>query len=295
MKSKISDQQKHLTIKWRELSSENCYSVYENCIKEFEENKEESIDFLTILKVQEEVTTFLEESLICKRKYELLYPKLISFFSDQFKQVFLKHKNDYELELNSVKAEKVSLQNILQNTKKQIEDIKLNYEKQISQIKEEQQDMRLQFEQRIDEKNRLIKSIQQSNENTIEDLKGNIEQLQNQIEKKNKDISFQSKLKSGGGGSSGSGGGGYHNDYIVEGIMTRLDLFKDNLLKSEIEKARMNMKQEISYRIEDMQEEFQKKISSLRKEMEKIVLTVKAESRKDQEELRSIIKVYFFN
>lgn len=296
---KVDDQFNDLITKWKELSLKQCSTASDNIIKEFSENNDESIDVLTILEVLGEVQQFIEESVSNNKKYEVIYPRVLGFFSDQIKKTYTEYRSKVELEINGLKAEKDSLQNIVSQTKKLIEFNREQYEKEINKSKEEMQQMRLGFEERVDEKNKLIKSIQLSNENTIEDLKGNIENLKQQIEQKNKDFFNQSKLSKTKGSLGGGGGnnysGGNYSDTIIEGIMTRLDLFKDSLLKSEIDKARMMMKQEISYRIEDMQEEFQKKISQLRKEMEKLILKVKAESKREMEEYKQIIKVKFFH
>lgn len=294
LNAKMNDQMEDLVIKWRDLSTKQCNTIYDNITREFSENNDENVDVLTLLDVMGEVQLFLEDSVSNSLKYEVIYPKVMTYFTEQLKKTYTDQKNKYEIEINGLKAEKDSLQNIIQQTKKQMEKNKDDYENEINKTKEEMQNLRLNLEERIDEKNKLIKSIQLSNETTIEDLKVNIGSLQEQIEQKNKDFMFQTKLsKVKGSVGGGNIGGNSYSDSIVEGIMTRLDLFKDNLLKSEIEKARMTMKQEISYRIEDMQEEFQKKISSLRKEMEKIVLKVKAASKRELEEFKQIIKVSF--
>jgi hypothetical protein len=289
LEEKVVDQTSDIIVKWRDLSIKNCDKVFENITKEFDENNDENIDVLTILDVIGEVQQHIEESITNTKKYEVIYPKITSFFIDKIRKKYSIEKNEHEIQINSVKAEKDSLTNIIQQFKKLIENNRSEYEKEINKTKDEMQQMRLDFETKIDEKNRLIKSMQLSNENTIEDLKGNIHNLQQQIEQKNKDYLFQSKLnniKGGGGGNYSS-----YSDSIVEGVMTRLDLFKDNLLKAEIDKARMAMKQEISYRIEDVQEEFQKKLTQVKREMEKLVLKVKAESKRELEEYKLIIKV----
>lgn len=292
LEEKVADQTNDLMIKWKDLSIKQCEKALENITKEFDENNDENVDVLTILDVVGEVQQFIDESVINTKKYEVIYPKMTTFFIDKLRKRYTLEKNSNELEINSLKSEKESLTNIVQQLKKLIESNRTEYEKEINKTKDEMQQMRLDFESKIDEKNRLIKSMQLSNENTIEDLKGNIQNLQQQIEQKNKDYLFQSKLNNikGGGGNYNS-----YSDSIVEGVMTRLDLFKDNLLKAEIDKARMAMKQEISYRIEDLQEEFQKKLTQVRREMEKLLLKSKSESKRELEEYKLIIKVLFVN
>lgn len=287
---KINDQMNDLINKWKDLSTKHCYGIYNDLVKEYNENN--NIDILTILEVFSEIHKFIDDSVTNAKKYEVIYPLINKFFIDNIKKSFLEDKQKQEIQVNLLKSEKESLQSLLQQTKKLMDSNRSEFEREIKKIKDDSQQARLDLESRIDERNRMIKSIQASNDTLIEDLKGNIEGLQSQIETKNKEIQIvKSKKQQGGGGSyvySSSGVG--MPDSIVEGIMSKLDGFKESILKSEIEKARMTMKQEISYRIEDMQEEFQKKISQLKRDCEKLVLQVKADSKREIEEFKQIIK-----
>lgn len=278
---------KDIMKKWYELSSNKCENIYLQIIKDFNDNKEDEVDFLLLLEVFNEIQTHLDESVTNECKYQVILPKIFSFFINVLKKDYIEEKSRWEFEINSLKAENSSMKSVLTQTKLLLESNKAEFEKNLQLAKEETQSIRLSLEERLDEANKLIRSLKVNNENTIEDLKGNIESLQEQIQKKNRDLIFEGKINKIKGSSSD------YSDTIIEGIMLKLDSFKENLLKVELDKARMNLKHEINYRVSDVQEEFQKKISSLRKETEKIILQLKSDARKDIEEYRQIIKVRF--
>ncbi len=281
---KINDTLSDLITKWKDTSLKQTIGLSDDIIKEFETNKK-PLDMLSSLELFREVYKFIDDSIPNLNKYEIVYPKVTTYFIDQLKSLYLKERQTHEEEKQKVKTEKESLENLLSQTKQMLDKTKSEFDTEVNKFKQETQGLRLDMEARLDEKNKMIKTIQASNENIIDDLKENINDLHKQIELKNREMKY--KTTSSGGGLIKS----TIPDSIAEGIMMKLDTFKDNLHKAELDKVKLSIKQEIGYRIENLQEDFQKKLTVLRKECEKLVLQVKADSKREIDEYKQIIKV----
>jgi DNA repair exonuclease SbcCD ATPase subunit len=273
--------------KWKEVNINTTSQLGEELINEYK-NNDKPIDTLSLMELFREIYKFIDDSIRNSMKYEVIYPKITSFFIDHLKNQYNKERQKYNEERQKLISEKESLENLLTQHKKMNETLKNERDKEIERLKQDCQNVRLDLEARIDEKNKMIKTIQSSNDNVINDLKGNISELQLQIENKNKELKY--KVGYGVAGQGGKGGSSMISDSIVEGVLLKLDTFKDNLFRAEIDKVKLSLKQEISYRVEGLQEEFMKKVSLLKKDCEKLVLQVKTDSKREIEEYKQIIK-----
>lgn len=83
-------------------------------------------------------------------------------------------------------------------------------------------------------------------------------------------------------------------DGKIAHIIHSIDSYQDVLVKTELEKAKLQIKLEINQRIEDMEEEFTKKLVQSKKICEKTILKLKNSHNEEISSLKQLIKVNFF-
>ena len=187
--------------KWNEACKTHCETLYTKLIEEYKKSPELN-EIFACLNAIEEILKFIEQSDTNEKKYEVMYPKIISFFIDFLKKEFTENKNKNEQKIKELENEVVFSQELLEKHKKILDETRENYEKQIKEIKEENLENRIDLEAKIDEKSRIFQNLKNSNENTIEEMKMKIDELnsiilnyQNQEKEYNEDKKKKKKKR----------------------------------------------------------------------------------------------------
>ena len=178
--------------KWNSECKNQCENIYSQLIEEYKKSPELN-EIFACLDTISEVLNFIEKSDTNEKKYEVMYPKIVSFFIEFLKKEFKETKLKNEQKINELQQELLYTQELLEKNQKILEETRNNYENQIKEIKEENLENRIDLEAKIDEKEKHLQNIKNSNENTVEEMKLKIEELNNIItsyqnqEKENKD------------------------------------------------------------------------------------------------------------
>jgi hypothetical protein len=79
-------------------------------------------------------------------------------------------------------------------------------------------------------------------------------------------------------------------DIKIDNVIEKLDSFKDIFIKTELERAKLQLQIEINSRIEEVEAEFNKKLFSTKKLCEKTILKLKNSYQDQITELKDLIK-----
>ena len=83
-------------------------------------------------------------------------------------------------------------------------------------------------------------------------------------------------------------------DLKIENILEKLDGFKDVFIRTELDRAKMQLQIEMNSRIEEVENEFMKKIGITKRLCEKTVLKLKNSYQDQITNLKQLIKVIIF-
>ena len=274
--------------KWNEACKTHCETLYTKLIEEYKKSPELN-EIFACLNAIEEILKFIEQSDTNEKKYEVMYPKIISFFIDFLKKEFTENKNKNEQKIKELENEVVFSQELLEKHKKILDETRENYEKQIKEIKEENLENRIDLEAKIDEKSRIFQNLKNSNENTIEEMKMKIDELnsiilnyQNQEKEYNEDKKKKKK--------NGSGIDETALAFKLDAIVNRIDSIQNIFFKNEVEKVKNKMLMEMDEKNEQLQKEFKQKLKATKKNCEKALLTLKESKNTEIEKMKQIIK-----
>ena len=284
LESKLSDEFMNYISRWREVSTLQCNDLSSKLIEEYKKNKELN-ELFTCLDTIEGVLKFIDDSQVNDIKYEVMYPKIINYFTTFLKKEIMEQKSKNEEEKNNLKHDKEVLQGIVDKTQAMLDTTRENYEKQIKELKEENLENRIDLEAKIDEKTKAMQNLQNSNENTVEELKNKIIELNTIIEinkQQEKEGKKAKKKKSS------------LDDGILEtkldSIMDRIDNIKGVIFKSELEKVKNQMLTEMDLKFDAVQEEFRGKMKTAKRNCEKALIRLKSSKDAEIEQLKTIIK-----
>lgn len=284
LESKLSDEFMNYISRWREVSTLQCNDLSSKLIEEYKKNKELN-ELFTCLDTIEGVLKFIDDSQVNDIKYEVMYPKIINYFTTFLKKEIMEQKSKNEEEKNNLKHDKEVLQGIVDKTRAMLDTTRENYEKQIKELKEENLENRIDLEAKIDEKTKAMQNLQNSNENTVEELKNKIIELNTIIEinKQQEKEGKKSKKKKSS-----------LDDGILEtkldSIMDRIDNIKGVIFKSELEKVKNQMLTEMDLKFDAVQEEFRGKMKTAKRNCEKALIRLKSSKDAEIEQLKTIIK-----
>ena len=284
LESKLSDEFMNYISRWKEVSTLQCNDLASKLIEEYKKNKELN-ELFTCLDTIEGVLKFIDDSQVNDIKYEVMYPKIINYFTTFLKKEIMEQKSKNEEEKNNLKHDKEVLQGIVDKTRAMLDTTRENYEKQIKELKEENLENRIDLEAKIDEKTKAMQNLQNSNENTVEELKNKIIELNTIIEinKQQEKEGKKSKKKKSS-----------LDDGILESkldsIMDRIDNIKEVMFKSELEKVKNQMLTEMDLKFDAVQEEFRGKMKTAKRNCEKALIRLKSSKDAEIEQLKTIIK-----
>lgn len=284
LESKLSDEFMNYISRWKEVSTLQCNDLASKLIEEYKKNKELN-ELFTCLDTIEGVLKFIDDSQVNDIKYEVMYPKIINYFTTFLKKEIMEQKSKNEEEKNNLKHDKEVLQGIVDKTRAMLDTTRENYEKQIKELKEENLENRIDLEAKIDEKTKAMQNLQNSNENTVEELKNKIIELNTIIEinKQQEKEGKKSKKKKSS-----------LDDGILESkldsIMDRIDNIKGVMFKSELEKVKNQMLTEMDLKFDAVQEEFRGKMKTAKRNCEKALIRLKSSKDAEIEQLKTIIK-----
>jgi DNA repair exonuclease SbcCD ATPase subunit len=181
LERKINDEYINTYIpQWNEVCKTQCEDIYTKLIEVYKNNSELN-EIFACLNTIEEVLKFIEQCDTNEKKYEVIYPKIISFFVDFLKKEFNEKKKMNEEKINELQQEVILSQELLEKQKKILEETREAYENQIKEIKEENLENRIDLEAKIDEKSKILQNMKTANENTIEEMKLKIDELNSAI------------------------------------------------------------------------------------------------------------------
>lgn len=284
LESKLSDEFMNYISRWREVSTLQCNDLSSKLIEEYKKNKELN-ELFTCLDTIEGVLKFIDDSQVNDIKYEVMYPKIINYFTTFLKKEIMEQKSKNEEEKNNLKHDKEVLQGIVDKTQAMLDTTRENYEKQIKELKEENLENRIDLEAKIDEKTKAMQNLQNSNENTVEELKNKIIELNTIIEINKQQEKEGKKLKKKKSSL---------DDGILEtkldSIMDRIDNIKGVIFKSELEKVKNQMLTEMDLKFDAVQEEFRGKMKTAKRNCEKALIRLKSSKDAEIEQLKTIIK-----
>lgn len=284
LESKLSDEFMNYISRWKEVSTLQCNDLASKLIEEYKKNKELN-ELFTCLDTIEGVLKFIDDSQVNDIKYEVMYPKIINYFTTFLKKEIMEQKSKNEEEKNNLKHDKEVLQGIVDKTRAMLDTTRENYEKQIKELKEENLENRIDLEAKIDEKTKAMQNLQNSNENTVEELKNKIIEL-NTIIKINKQQEKEGKKSKKKKSSLDDG----ILESKLDSIMDRIDNIKGVMFKSELEKVKNQMLTEMDLKFDAVQEEFRGKMKTAKRNCEKALIRLKSSKDAEIEQLKTIIK-----
>jgi hypothetical protein len=289
--SKITDQYTDFISKWEEISSKNCKHISEGLIQEYKSNNKEIIDdAFSCLEMFEEVVKFIEEQVPNEMRYEHIFPQVYAFFTSQIKICLKENKAKTDTQIAQLKHENSVLQSAVEKNKEIIERTKEDYEMEINAIKENNQQMRLDLEAKVDEKTKMLKNAQYSNESIVDELKAKINMLNTLSESKKAEQAAQKEDKKKKKKETQIDEGLL--DVKMDNILEKLDSYRDVILRNELEKAKLQLKLEMSNKIEDLENDFARKIVQAKKMCEKTVILLRNSFHEENGNLKQLIKVF---
>ena len=276
--------------KWNDICKSQCEDIYVKLIEVYKNNPELN-EIFACLNTIDEVLKFIEQCDTNEKKYEVMYPKIISFFVDFLKKEFNENKKKNEQKINELQQEVIFSQELLEKHKKILNETREEYEKQIKEIKEENLENRIDLEAKIDEKSRIIQNLKNSSENTIEEMKLKIDELnsviikyQNQEQEYSKDKDKKKKKKDIVG----------IDETIIafklDAIANRIDSIQNIFFKNEVEKVKNKMLIEMDDKYDQIQKEFKQKLKNAKKNCEKALIRLKESKDTEIEKMKQIIK-----
>jgi hypothetical protein len=220
--------------KWENECKSQCENIYIKLIEEYKKSPELN-EIFACLNTITEVLNFIDKSDTNEKKYEIMYPKIISFFIEFLKKEFKDNKMKNEQKMNELQQELIYNQDLLEKNKKIIEETRNNYEIQLKEIKEENLENRIDLESKIDEKEKIIQNIKTSNENKIEEMKLKIDELNNII------ISYQNQEQELAKDKKNKKNNNIDDKVLLfklDAITNRIDSIQDIFYKNELEKKK---------------------------------------------------------
>jgi hypothetical protein len=273
--------------KWENECKSQCENIYIKLIEEYKKSPELN-EIFACLNTITEVLNFIDKSDTNEKKYEIMYPKIISFFIEFLKKEFKDNKMKNEQKMNELQQELIYNQDLLEKNKKIIEETRNNYEIQLKEIKEENLENRIDLESKIDEKEKIIQNIKTSNENKIEEMKLKIDELNSIIlnyQNQEKEYSKDKKKKKKDTGIDET-----VLTFKLDAIANRIDSIQNLFFKNEVEKVKNKMLTEMDEKYEQVQKEFRQKLKTTKKNCEKALLTLKESKDTEIEKMKQIIK-----
>ena len=272
--------------KWEIECKSQCENIYIKLIEEYKKSPELN-EIFACLNTITEVLNFIDKSDTNEKKYEIMYPKIISFFIEFLKKEFKDNKMKNEQKMNELQQELIYNQDLLEKNKKIIEETRNNYEIQLKEIKEENLENRIDLESKIDEKEKIIQNIKTSNENKIEEMKLKIDELNNII------ISYQNQEQELAKDKKNKKNNNIDDKVLLfklDAITNRIDSIQDIFYKNELEKEKNKMLLEMDNKLEQIQKEFKLKLKNAKKNLEKNFNKIKESKDTEIEKLKQIIK-----
>ena len=272
--------------KWENECKSQCENIYIKLIEEYKKSPELN-EIFACLNTITEVLNFIDKSDTNEKKYEIMYPKIISFFIEFLKKEFKDNKMKNEQKMNELQQELIYNQDLLEKNKKIIEETRNNYEIQLKEIKEENLENRIDLESKIDEKEKIIQNIKTSNENKIEEMKLKIDELNNII------ISYQNQEQELAKDKKNKKNNNIDDKVLLfklDAITNRIDSIQDIFYKNELEKEKNKMLLEMDNKLEQIQKEFKLKLKNAKKNLEKNFNKIKESKDTEIEKLKQIIK-----
>ena len=276
--------------KWNDICKSQCEDIYIKLIEVYKNNPELN-EIFACLNTIDEVLKFIEQCDTNEKKYEVMYPKIISFFVDFLKKEFNENKKKNEQKINELQQEVIFSQELLEKHKKILDETREEYEKQIKEIKEENLENRIDLEAKIDEKSRILQNLKNSSENTIEEMKLKIDELnsailkyQNQEQEYSKDKDKKKKKKDVVGIDETI------LAFKLDAIANRIDSIQNIFFKNEVEKVKNKMLIEMDDKYDRVQKEFKQKLKNAKKNCEKALIRLKESKDTEIEKMKQIIK-----
>lgn len=276
--------------KWNDICKSQCEDIYIKLIEVYKNNPELN-EIFACLNTIDEVLKFIEQCDTNEKKYEVMYPKIISFFVDFLKKEFNENKKKNEQKINELQQEVIFSQELLEKHKKILDETREEYEKQIKEIKEENLENRIDLEAKIDEKSRILQNLKNSSENTIEEMKLKIDELnsailkyQNQEQEYSKDKDKKKKKKDIVGIDETI------LAFKLDAIANRIDSIQNIFFKNEVEKVKNKMLIEMDDKYDQVQKEFKQKLKNAKKNCEKALIRLKESKDTEIEKMKQIIK-----
>jgi len=272
--------------KWNSECKNQCENIYSQLIEEYKKSPELN-EIFACLDTISEVLNFIEKSDTNEKKYEVMYPKIVSFFIEFLKKEFKETKLKNEQKINELQQELLYTQELLEKNQKILEETRNNYENQIKEIKEENLENRIDLEAKIDEKEKHLQNIKNSNENTVEEMKLKIEELNNII------TSYQNQEKENKDKKKKKNNNGIDETILafkLDAIANRIDSIQNVFFKNEVEKEKNKMLTEMDLKLEQVQKEFKIKLKNAKKNCEKNYMKLKESKDTEIEKMKQIIK-----
>jgi DNA repair exonuclease SbcCD ATPase subunit len=272
--------------KWNSECKNQCENIYSQLIEEYKKSPELN-EIFACLDTISEVLNFIEKSDTNEKKYEVMYPKIVSFFIEFLKKEFKETKLKNEQKINELQQELLYTQELLEKNQKILEETRNNYENQIKEIKEENLENRIDLEAKIDEKEKHLQNIKNSNENTVEEMKLKIEELNNII------TSYQNQEKENKDKKKKKNNNGIDETVLafkLDAIANRIDSIQNVFFKNEVEKEKYKMLTEMDLKLEQVQKEFKIKLKNAKKNCEKNYMKLKESKDTEIEKMKQIIK-----
>jgi len=153
----------------------------------------------------------------------------------------------------------------------------------------------------------MLRNIEFSNQNLVGELKDKITLLNQILENKDKEIKHFMEISSNREKKKDKKKESIDDSKLnnfykitlgafdgkIAHIIHSIDSYQDILVKTELEKAKLQIKLEINQRIDDMEEEFTKKLVQSKKICEKTILKLKNSHTEEVSSLKQLIKVFF--
>lgn len=280
---------KNYTLRWKEVSAQQCEDLAQKLIDEYQRNPELN-EVFTCLDTIDDVLKFVDDSETNEKKYEIMYPKIINYFVSFLKKNVKDAKTKQEEQLVTLIHEKEVLQGVADKQKKLLESTREAYEKQIKELKDEHFESRIDLEAKVDEKNKLMQNLKLQNENTIEEMRNKIDELNSAVIKYQK-LEAEGVLEK----KKRKKDKGLEIDdtiftYKLDAIANRIDSMQNIFFKTEVEKVKNQMLTEMDSRYEQLQDEFKGKLKTAKKNCEKALIKIKESKDAEIEKLKSIIK-----
>lgn len=153
----------------------------------------------------------------------------------------------------------------------------------------------------------MLRNVEFSNQNLVGELKDKMTLLNQIMENKDKEIKHLMEINSNKEKKAKKKESTFDDSNVkylitynlgaIDGkiahIIHSIDSYQDILVKTELEKAKLQIKLEFNQRIDDMEEEYMKKLVQSKKICEKTILKLKNSHNEEISSLKQLIKVIF--